>query len=190
MLYALGVVVFILLVVVAKTQFRSQSATANAGPSQTLQAGQSGTAAVGMPAASSAKAQFDPDATRIYAQPPSFASPDAIKRAVALPIALDKARLVCLSGSQKGKQFPISRIGLFVGRGPDCDIVLDDNRVSSHHAWIGLVDGRLELHDLHSTNGTYLNEHIDASVTEVELRADDTIFFGGHKAHQFRFVAD
>jgi hypothetical protein len=112
----------------------------------------------------------------------ALASRGALKRDEALPIALDTARLVCLSGSQKGKHFPISSIGLFVGRGPDCDIVIEDNRVSSHHAWIGVVKGRLELHDLHSTNGTYLNEHIDTSVTEVELRANDTIFFGGHKA--------
>lgn len=189
-LYALGVVVFILLVVVARTQFRSQNAHANAGSPHPFPAGQGEAAPAVLSAGPSSKAQFDPDATRIYAQPPGLASPGALKREVALPINLDKARLVCLSGSLKGKQFPISRTGLFVGRGPDCDIVLDDNRVSSHHAWIGVIKGKLELHDLHSTNGTYINEHTDTSVTEVELRASDTIFFGGHKAHQFRFVAD
>ena len=190
MLYALGVVVFILLVVVVKTQFRSQNGLANAAPSAPFPAGQGEAAPAVLPAGPSSTARFDPDATRIYAQPPGLASPGALKRDAALPIELDTARLVCLSGSQKGKQFPISPTGLFVGRGPDCDIVLEDNRVSSHHAWIGVVKGRLELHDLHSTNGTYLNEHIDTSVTEVELRANDTIFFGGHKAHQFRLMAD
>lgn len=190
MLYALGVVVFILLVVVVTTRFRSQNRDANAAPPAPFPAGRGEAAPAVSPAGPSPAARFDPDATRIYAQPPGLASRGALKRDEALPIALDTARLVCLSGSQKGKHFPISSIGLFVGRGPDCDIVLEDNRVSSHHAWIGVVKGRLELHDLHSTNGTYLNEHIDTSVTEVELRANDTIFFGGHKAHQFRLMAD
>ena len=186
MLYALGVVVVILLVVVVRSQVRSRDTRAGAGLSDPVPAAQNGP----LPGGPASTGKFDPDATRIYAQPPSFAAPGTLKREVALPIELDKARLVCLSGSHKGKQFPISPTGIFVGRGPDCDIVLADSRVSAHHAWIGVVKGRLELHDLNSTNGTFLNEHIDTSVTEVELRASDTIFFGGHKAHQFRFVAD
>jgi hypothetical protein len=183
-------VFFVILVVIAKAKFRSRRAQASAGPSHAFSSGQ-GDGGNGVPRVGQASNDcFDPDATKIYAQPPTFALPGALKRDVALPVDLDKARLVCLSGSLKGKHFPIALAGIYVGRGPDCDIVLDDSRVSSHHAWIGVVKGRLELHDLNSTNGTYLNEHIDTSVTEVELRPSDTIFFGGHKAHQFRFLAD
>ena len=190
MLYVFGVLVCIILVVVATALFRSRGVPQNAGAPVSFPPRHGGTAPEVVPAASDLKASFDPDATRIYEQPPSFAPPGALKRDAALPIDPQRARLVCLSGIQKGKQFPIADAGIVVGRGPDCDIVLADGRVSSHHAWIGFVKGRLELHDLNSTNGTYVNEHIDTSVTEAELRANDTIFFGAHKAHQFRLLAD
>ncbi len=71
-----------------------------------------------------------------------------------------------------------------------CDIVLADDRVSSRHAWIGFVDGRIVLRDLQSTNGAFLNAQTHASVSEVNLRSGDTIFFGGHQGDQFRFIAD
>ncbi len=46
--------------------------------------------------------------------------------------------------------------GLTIGRDADNDIVLDDTQASRHHARIQ-VDGNLvSIHDLNSTNGTYL----------------------------------
>lgn len=44
-----------------------------------------------------------------------------------------------------------------IGRSEDNDIVLDDPRVSSHHAEIRLVDGVYRLFDLDSTDGTYIS---------------------------------
>jgi pSer/pThr/pTyr-binding forkhead associated (FHA) protein/soluble lytic murein transglycosylase-like protein len=44
-----------------------------------------------------------------------------------------------------------------IGRSGDNDIVLDDPRVSSHHAEILFVDGVYRLRDLDSTNGTYIS---------------------------------
>lgn len=47
-----------------------------------------------------------------------------------------------------------------IGRGDDCDLVLDDGRASRHHAELrGYPDGRAELHDLGSANGTAVNGH-------------------------------
>ncbi|OIJ66585.1 FHA domain-containing protein [Streptomyces mangrovisoli] len=42
-----------------------------------------------------------------------------------------------------------------VGRDPRCDLVLDDSRVSWHHAVLHPDAGRWTLHDEDSTNGTY-----------------------------------
>ncbi|MEU6065622.1 MULTISPECIES: ABC transporter ATP-binding protein/permease [Streptomyces] len=42
-----------------------------------------------------------------------------------------------------------------VGRDPLCDIVIDDARVSWHHAVLRPEDGHWTLEDEHSTNGTY-----------------------------------
>lgn len=95
-----------------------------------------------------------------------------------------------MSGSNKGQTYAIPEPGITIGRNPSCDIVLTDQRVSSHHAWIGLVAGKPVLRDLNSTNGTFLNAQTHTSVSEVILRAGDTVFFGGHQGDQFRFVAD
>ena len=44
-----------------------------------------------------------------------------------------------------------------IGRVADNTIHIDDASVSSHHAWITMVDGGFELEDLDSTNGTRVN---------------------------------
>ncbi|MEW2634091.1 FHA domain-containing protein [Streptomyces sp. NPDC048389] len=46
-----------------------------------------------------------------------------------------------------------------VGRDPLSDIVIDDARVSWHHAVLRTVDGHWTLADVNSTNGTYTEGH-------------------------------
>ena len=46
---------------------------------------------------------------------------------------------------------------VLIGRGEDCDVRLVSDRVSRHHCEVVYKDGHCELHDLGSTNGTYLN---------------------------------
>ena len=46
---------------------------------------------------------------------------------------------------------------VLIGRGDDCDIKLVNDRVSRHHCEILYKDGHYELHDLGSTNGTYVD---------------------------------
>jgi hypothetical protein len=53
-----------------------------------------------------------------------------------------------------------------IGRDPDVDLQLDDARVSRRHLEIRLENGRWKVHDLHSSNGTYLN---GSPVIELEL---------------------
>ncbi len=46
---------------------------------------------------------------------------------------------------------------VLIGRGEDCDVVLTSDRVSRHHCEVLYKDGHFEVHDLGSTNGTFVN---------------------------------
>ena len=61
---------------------------------------------------------------------------------------------------------------VLIGRGDDCDIKLVSDRVSRHHCEILYKDGHYELHDLGSTNGTYVD---GARVTGTVLRSGAVI---------------
>lgn len=63
-----------------------------------------------------------------------------------------------------------------IGRAADNDLVLDDILVSRNHAeFRALPDGRLELHDLGSRNGTFVNGQ---RVRSVVLDDDDLVGIG------------
>ena len=143
------------------------------------------------PAAIPPDAVFDPNATRIQVRTAPATASSALpdRDAARLPEAAS-ARLVCVGGSQKGNSFSFAATGITVGRDPGNDVVIADPRVSSRHAWVGVIERKAILRDLGSTNGTFLNAQIDSPVSEAVLRPGDTIFFGGHSRDQFRFVVD
>jgi uncharacterized membrane protein YdfJ with MMPL/SSD domain/pSer/pThr/pTyr-binding forkhead associated (FHA) protein len=66
---------------------------------------------------------------------------------------------------------------IVIGRDEDCDLVLDDEQVSRHHASISaLPDGRAVLVDLGSSNGTFIGGvRADGP---VELEGDERIRIG------------
>lgn len=67
-----------------------------------------------------------------------------------------------------------------LGRGDECDIVLDHVSLSGSHATIQNVDGTLQLTDLGSTNGTFVNGE---QITEAVVIGDGTqIMFGSVEA--------
>ena len=47
---------------------------------------------------------------------------------------------------------------LVAGRGPEADLVIDDPFCSDLHARLGVEGGRLTVHDLGSTNGSFVND--------------------------------
>jgi VWFA-related protein len=71
-----------------------------------------------------------------------------------------------------------------IGRGRDCDLVLDSSEVSRHHARIETMAGGAGylLVDEESRNGTFLNDH---PVKQEPLRPGDLIRFGDR---EFRFA--
>lgn len=53
----------------------------------------------------------------------------------------------------------IETVPFVIGREADCDLVLDDPRVSRHHVQLEVLDdGRVVLRDLGSANGTYVDD--------------------------------
>lgn len=75
-----------------------------------------------------------------------------------------------------GRSFAVLRSPTNVGRQPDNDIVLNDKRVSRHHATVIERQGRWVLQDRNSTNGTSVNGKV---VKEAVLKPGDTISLGG-----------
>ena len=65
-----------------------------------------------------------------------------------------------------------------IGRSPECQIIVEDPRVSRRHAMIRKQDGGFYLFDLGSFNGIYLN---GSRVTAArQLRHGDTLSFADH----------
>ncbi|MGI9585514.1 MAG: FHA domain-containing protein [Acidimicrobiia bacterium] len=87
------------------------------------------------------------------------------------------AELVVLTGSDdEARRVRLRNQGHVVGRSADSDIPVDDPYASEFHARVGLQDGRVVVHDLGSTNGTYVNGRRVTSPTTVTR--GDTVQIG------------
>ncbi len=62
-----------------------------------------------------------------------------------------------------------------IGRGPQCDLIIDSPRVSREHAVLTRLGVTYVLEDLNSSNGTWFGEE---RVTRHELESGDTINLG------------
>jgi hypothetical protein len=72
-------------------------------------------------------------------------------------LRVDEGILVGLKGPSYGREFVLVGPEVVVGRGSDCDIMLDDLNVSRRHAVIRHRGGRYQIEDQRSKNGVYLN---------------------------------
>lgn len=88
-----------------------------------------------------------------------------------------QASLKMIEGPAPGRLFTFSdRATASIGRSPGNEIILDDHAVSAQHCRIRPEKGRFVLHDLGSTNGTYVN---DERVDQTQpLRNGDVVRIG------------
>ena len=85
-------------------------------------------------------------------------------------------RLVITSGTGEGREFKL-RAKATLGRAPDNDIILEDPKVSRHHAVIAFTGERYSITDLESANGAFVNG-IMVRESNHPLRAGDVISLG------------
>jgi pSer/pThr/pTyr-binding forkhead associated (FHA) protein len=76
------------------------------------------------------------------------------------------------------KEVKLTKERTTLGRRPYNDIVIDNLAVSGEHAVIHMTDDGVEIEDVGSTNGTYVNAK---AVTRQELRNGDIIQVGKYK---------
>jgi pSer/pThr/pTyr-binding forkhead associated (FHA) protein len=76
------------------------------------------------------------------------------------------------------REIPFSGQPLTIGRTPDNDIQIDNLAVSTHHAKIEFGADQLMIEDLHSLNGTFVNNQ---RVQKSALRHGDTVTIGKHE---------
>ena len=76
------------------------------------------------------------------------------------------------------KEVELTKERTTLGRRPYNDIVIDNLAVSGEHAAIHMTDDEVEIEDLGSTNGTYVNAK---AIKRQELRNGDVIEVGKYK---------
>ncbi len=90
------------------------------------------------------------------------------------------AVLKTVRGWNPGQVIPLARPAVILGRHPDCDIVLDLGPVSRQHARVLQIGSEYYIEDLHSRNGTFVNdERLEGRRRLVEndqIRICDVVF--------------
>jgi hypothetical protein len=84
--------------------------------------------------------------------------------------------LLLLQTANGPQPIPVESTTLTIGRGLSNDLIVEDARVSRHHAQLRYRARRFWLTDLGSSNGTFVN---DERISESALRDGDVISLGG-----------
>jgi two-component system cell cycle response regulator len=87
------------------------------------------------------------------------------------------------SGTSMGRRYPLGDGPLSIGRGGDCDIVIDDPSVSRRHVRLVPLANGHEALDLGSTNGTHVNDE----KTPRQILSDGDYLRVGN--HIYRYLA-
>ncbi len=86
-------------------------------------------------------------------------------------------------GAERTREVSIPKEEFLIGRGPDCDLRVNDGDVSRHHCLIRVRSDEATLCDLGSSNGTFVNGK--RVLSQVALASGDEITMG-----KCRFVVD
>jgi len=109
-------------------------------------------------------------------------SPPAEPQPVADPTTAVQGGLKLCSPNAVPSRLPLLKDSpITLGRGLDCDMVLDHPHVSTHHCRIQLTETGPEVIDLRSTNGTFLREQKLPAHTPVPWDDSERIRIGPFK---------
>jgi pSer/pThr/pTyr-binding forkhead associated (FHA) protein len=84
--------------------------------------------------------------------------------------------LTISQGNQAGQTADLANGMIMIGRGADCQLILDDDYVSTRHARVVGAPNGIYIEDLGSTNGTYVNGQRITAPTTITLA--DTVRIG------------
>ncbi|MFZ5807121.1 MAG: FHA domain-containing protein [Verrucomicrobiota bacterium] len=80
-----------------------------------------------------------------------------------------------LNAEFHGLKFNLHKDITLVGRAEDCDVILPDPTVTSHHCTIAQETNCIRISDLGSTNGTFINGKL---ISNAILQVGDDLFVG------------
>lgn len=103
-----------------------------------------------------ASGQWDADRTEVYAD-------------------IDDSDVIATLTAENGECYPITTFPFVIGRGNECDLVLNGKGISRKHAEIIFQSGRFVVNDLESLNGLKVNGY---KVARVILEENDQIKLG------------
>jgi hypothetical protein len=106
-------------------------------------------------------------------------APDStqVMSVTAQPAPARSTNALLLLQSVSGPQpIPVESTTVNIGRGLSNDVILEDTRVSRHHAQLRYKNRRFWITDLGSTNGTFVNGE---RISETVLRDGDVVSLGG-----------
>lgn len=86
-----------------------------------------------------------------------------------------QVELAVIKGALKGTRFRLNRGEVVIGKAEDADIQIPDSGVSRRHAKLIVDEESIQLVDLASTNGTFVN---GVGVDSTTLKCDDVIHVG------------
>jgi hypothetical protein len=108
-------------------------------------------------------------------------------RFVDLPPARKSEVDAAVQGTRQLRLADLASFGLDVqagvvrmGRAPDNDVTIDNQRVSRYHAQLRLVESSWLVYDLDSTNGTFVDQQRVLSSQPQVLRPGSTLRLGDH----------
>jgi hypothetical protein len=95
---------------------------------------------------------------------PDGAVTEAPQKWPALAEKIAASWLVVVKGAGRGAHYVVGERTTVIGRGSSCDIVLTESAISRKHARIVRQGDQFFIHDLDSTNGTFVDgEMVDPS---------------------------
>ncbi len=89
-----------------------------------------------------------------------------------------EACLIIIRGTPQGHRFFINQPEMIIGRDSSADITLADQSISRKHAKVIKAEGAIQITDLGSSNGTFVNDKKIAPGSSIALTKEDMIRLG------------